>query len=148
MVTLPASVAVLALTYPLVLMFVDPLINDAPVIVLAVTIPPLRTLLVSVAEPASVTTTPVTGKVADELIPVPPREVGNNPVTAAGCARFNAPKAGAPPFAEITRVWNGDPAAVEDQLCVLMSPYRYALPVRWRVCSRPFETSQPNPRPP
>ena len=73
-----------ALTKPVVLMLVDPLINDAPLIVLAVTIPPLRTLLVSVAEPASVTTTPVTGKVAVEFMPVPPAEVGSNPVTAAG----------------------------------------------------------------
>ena len=113
---MPTNVAVLALTDPLVSMLVDPVISEAPLMVLAVTIPPLRTLLVNVAEPASVTTTPLTGKVADELIPVPPKEEGSRPVTAAGCARFKAPNTGAPPLAEMTSVWKGAPAAVENRL--------------------------------
>jgi len=67
MVTLPTTVWAPEFTVPVVLIVVEPPILDAPLIVVAV-----KVLLVSVSVAASVTTTPVVGKVAVEFTPVPP----------------------------------------------------------------------------
>jgi hypothetical protein len=72
MLTLPweltlAAVSAPVAAVPVVLIVVEPLIFDAPLIVAA-----LKVLLVRVSVAASVTTTPVVGKVAVEFTPVPP----------------------------------------------------------------------------
>ena len=57
----------------------------------------VRVLLVKVAAAVSVTITPLTGKVALELIPVPPKAEPKIPVTAALFAKLIAPNVGTPP---------------------------------------------------
>ena len=64
-----------------------PLVNTAPV----------RVLLVKLAAPSSVTTTPALGNVAVEERPIPPKVVGKMPVTAAGCDRSMALNEGVAP---------------------------------------------------
>ena len=64
-----------------------------------------KILLVNVAVPASVTMTPVVGKVALELTPVPPELVAKVPVTAADCDRSRAPNDGVPPVAGTRKLW-------------------------------------------
>ena len=96
-VTFPSTVVAPDLTVPVVLMTVAPAITEAPLIVLAVINAPSRVLLVKVSVALRVTTVPVVGKVAFELIPVPPEVVGKRPVTAVGWARLIALKYGAPP---------------------------------------------------
>ena len=66
-VMLPATVWAPELTVPVVLIVVEPLIFDAPLIVAAV-----KVLLVRVSVESRVTTTPEVGKVAVEFTPVPP----------------------------------------------------------------------------
>ena len=73
-VTLPATVWAPELTVPVVLIAVEPLILDAPLIVAAV-----KVLLVRVSVESRVTTTPEVGKVAVEFTPVPPVAVARVP---------------------------------------------------------------------
>ena len=91
-VTFPSTVVEPDLTVPVVLMTVAPAITDAPLMVLAVISAPSKVLLVKVSVALRVTTVPVVGKVALELIPVPPEVVGNRPVTAVGWDRLIALK--------------------------------------------------------
>ena len=77
---------------PCTLMTVDPLINDAPFIVPAVMTGLVSVLLVRVAVPTSVRTTPELGKVAVEDMPIPPLLVCKIPLTALAFARFKEPK--------------------------------------------------------
>ena len=79
--------------------------RDAPLMVLAEMTELLSVLLVKVAGPASVTTTPDVGKVAVEFTPVPPAVVAKVPVTAADCDRSRAPKDGVPPPAGTRKLW-------------------------------------------
>ena len=64
-----AAVSAPVAALPVVLIVVDPAILDAPLIVA-----PFKVLFVSVSVASCVTTTPDTGNVAVELIPVPPLE--------------------------------------------------------------------------
>ena len=86
-------------------------IDDEPVMTVEpVIVPPLingvlSVLLLKVALPASVTTTPSLGKVALELIPIPPKLVGSIPLTAAELPRLSALKVGMPPPEGIDRIW-------------------------------------------
>ena len=57
----------------------------------------VRVLWVKVSDAVCVTITPVLGKVAEELMPVPPFARANRFVTAADWDRSMAPKDGTPP---------------------------------------------------
>ena len=96
-VTFPSTVVAPDFTVPVVLITVAPAITDEPLMVLAVTSAPSKVLFVKVSIALRVTTVPVVGKVAFELIPVPPEVVGNRPVTAVGWDKLIALKYGAPP---------------------------------------------------
>ena len=81
-VTLPDAVIGPALIAPVVLIVVEPLITDAPLMVAVLINGLVNVLFVNVAEPDSVTITPLEGNVAVEFSPVPPRLDGKIPVTA------------------------------------------------------------------
>ena len=105
---------------PVVLMVVAPVIAETPSMVPAVIIGALKVLFVRVCGPTSVVITPDVGKVALELMPVPPAERGNSPVTAAACARLIGPNVGIPPPLGITKLWYAAPAAVDRRLPVAL----------------------------
>ena len=104
---------------PLILILPVP-VMDAFAIVPPLTSGAVNVLLVKVSVASRVTTTPVAGKVAVELRPVPPTEVGKMPVTAAGCDKLSALKDGAPPPLGTVKLWYADPAAVDSRLLPLL----------------------------
>ena len=120
MVISPAIVVAAALMVPAVSIVALPVIKaDAPMV------PPLiiglvRVLLVKVSTPARVATTPLVGKVAVDTTPVPPRPVGNIPVTEALFDRSMAPNDGMPPADGTRKISSGDPALVEKILLSLL----------------------------
>ena len=61
-------------------------------------------LLVSVSAAERVTTVPVAGNTAFELMPVPPMLVGSNPVSEPSAARSIAPNDGVPPAPGILKI--------------------------------------------
>ena len=73
-------------------------------------------LLVNVSVAVWVTTIPELGKVAVELMPVPPSDLGRIPVTADGCDKLTAPNDGTPPPAGTVKLWYSVPGAVENRL--------------------------------
>ena len=95
-VTFPDTVAAPEAMAPVVLISVAP-----PIVELPLTVAVVIVLLVSVSVASRVTTTPVGGKIAVELTPVPPFAVGSTPLTAALCARFTAPNPSVPPALDV-----------------------------------------------
>ena len=97
-VMLPLAVTVdEVLIEPVVSIDVDPPMSEVPAIVPELITGLVRVLLVNVATSASVTTTPLSGKVAVEVLPIPPLALGRMPDTAAEFSRFIALKVGMPP---------------------------------------------------
>ena len=115
-VTLPADLIVAPLILPVVSIVVAPPIKELPLMVPEAMTGLARVLLLSVAVPLSVTTTPVLGNTAFEVIPVPPSVVGRMPVTAAERDKLIAPKVGTPPPLGTTKLWKAAPGAVENKL--------------------------------
>jgi len=101
----PTTVFAPDLIVPLVSIDDEPVMTVEPVIVPPVISGVLRDLLLKVALPASVTITPVLGKVAPELIPVPPKLAGKIPLTADELLRFSALNVGMPPPSGTERIW-------------------------------------------
>ena len=99
MVTLPDTVWAPEFIVLDVLIVVEPPILEAPLIVA-----PASVLLVKVAIAASVTTTPVAGKVASEVMPVPPLARGRMPPTDADFDKSMAPNDGCPPALGTRRI--------------------------------------------
>ena len=93
----PAVTVELVVIELAVSMLVLPVISEVPLTVPFVITGAVRVLLVKVADAASVTITPLAGKVALELIPVPPMDEAKIPVTAALLAKLSAPNDGTPP---------------------------------------------------
>ena len=79
---------------PDVLMLVAPVITEAPSIVPVVISALVKVLLARVSAASRVTMTPLVGKVAVELMPVPPLVLGNKPATAEGELKFRLPNCG------------------------------------------------------
>ena len=67
---------------PVVVIVVDPVITEAPSIVPVVISALVKVLFASVSAASRVTMTPLVGKVAVEVMPVPPLVFGNKPATA------------------------------------------------------------------
>ena len=92
-VTLPLAAMAPEVIVPVVLTLVVPPIRPL-LIVLALMIELDSVLFVRVSVASRVTTVPLVGKIAVELTPVPPLEVGKSPETELDNAKFKAPNDG------------------------------------------------------
>ena len=92
MVTSPVVLRVdVVLIAPVVLMIVEPVITEAPLMVPVVIAALVRVLFERVSVARRVAITPDDGKVAVELIPVPPFDLPSRPATAEDEARLRLP---------------------------------------------------------
>ena len=93
-VNVPLSTCAPDVIVPVVLITVESVISEAPLIVPAEITEFVRVLFERVSVAVWVTTTPELGKVAVELTPVPPLLVGNRPETAELDPKLTLPKLG------------------------------------------------------
>ena len=124
----PLSTCAPEVMVPVVLITVESVISEAPLIVPVETTELVKVLFDRVSVAAWVTTTPELGNVAVELTPVPPLLVGSRPDTAEIDARFTLPKVG--PVAVATKTWSVAPAAVVD---IAPLPLPTSTPLRVKV---------------
>ena len=104
MVTLPATVEEPELIVPVVFITVLPVISELLPMVPELISGISKVLLLSVSTASRVAMVPAVGKVALELIPVPPALAGSSPVTAVACAKLMAPKVGEEPSLGTTKL--------------------------------------------
>ena len=95
MVTSPVVLRVeVVLIAPVVLIVVEPVISEAPLMVPVVIAALVKVLFDRVSAASRMTIKPLAGKVAVELMPVPPFVLSSRPLTAEGDARFRLPNSG------------------------------------------------------
>ena len=127
-VKVPLSTCAPEVIVPVVLITVESVISEAPLIVPAEITELVKVLFERVSVAARVTTTPSLGNVAVELTPVPPLLVDRRPDTAELDARFTLPKVG--PLVVATKTWSVLPGPVVE---IALLPLPTKIPLRVKV---------------